>query len=60
VTARGPLSSPSLHVSRGAAKDPPGMISTLGNLVPGQGSGSQSILPNISIPLPNIPGLFGR
>ena len=62
VTARGPLSSPSLHVSRGTAKDPPGMMSTLGNLVPGQGSGSQSpsILPNIPIPLPNIPGLFGR
>jgi hypothetical protein len=62
VTARGPLSSPSLHVTRGAAKDPPGMLSTLGNLVPGQGGGSQSpsILPHISIPLPNIPGLFGR
>jgi hypothetical protein len=62
VTARGPLSSPSLHVSRGTAKDPPGVISTLGNLVPGQGGGSQSpsILPHIPIPLPNIPGLFGR
>ena len=63
VTARGPLSSPSLRVTRGTAKDPPGMASTLqtiGNLVPGQGGGSQSpsILPNI--PLPNIPGLFGR
>jgi hypothetical protein len=63
VTARGPLSSPSLHVARGTAKDPPGMVSTLpviGNLVPGQGGGSQlpSILPNI--PLPNIPSLFGR
>jgi len=38
-------------------------VSTLpiiGNLVPGQGGGSQSpsILPKI--PLPNIPGLFGR
>jgi uncharacterized protein involved in outer membrane biogenesis len=63
VTARGPLSSPSLNVTRGTAKDPPGMVSTLpiiGNLVPGQGGGSKSpsILPNI--PLPNIPGLFGR
>jgi len=63
VTARGPLASPSLRVTRGTAKDPPGMASTLpiiGNLVPGQGGGSQSpsILPNI--PLPNIPGLFGR
>ncbi len=65
VTARGPLSSPSLNVTRGTARDPPGMASTLpiiGNLVPGQGGGSQSpsILPNIPIPLPNIPGLFGR
>jgi hypothetical protein len=65
VTARGPLSSPSLNVTRGTAKDPPGMASTLpiiGNLVPGQGGGSQSpsILPKIPIPLPNIPGLFGR
>jgi uncharacterized protein involved in outer membrane biogenesis len=63
VTARGPLASPSLKVTRGTAKDPPGMVSTLpiiGNLVPGQGGGSQSpsILPNIS--LPSIPGLFGR
>jgi hypothetical protein len=52
-----------LRATRGTAKDPPGMASTLpiiGNLVPGQGGGSQSpsILPNI--PLPNIPGLFGR
>ena len=26
TTARGPLSSPSLNVVRGTAKDPPGMI----------------------------------
>ena len=39
MTARGPLSSPSLRVTRGTAKDPPGMASTLpiiGNLVPGR------------------------
>ena len=29
TTARGPLSSPSLNVTRGTAKDPPGMVSTL-------------------------------
>ena len=29
TTARGPLSSPSLNVVRGTAKDPPGMLSTL-------------------------------
>ena len=61
VTARGPLASPSLNVTRGTAKDPPGMASTLpviGNLLPGQGGSSRSPIPNI--PLPNIPGLFGR
>ncbi|CAN5671325.1 hypothetical protein BH11PSE3_BH11PSE3_47350 [soil metagenome] len=54
TTARGALSSPALNVTRGTAKDPPGMASTLpgvgavpgvgslpgiGNLLPGQGSG---------------------
>jgi hypothetical protein len=69
TTARGSMSSPSLNVTRGTAKDPPGMVSTLpgasnipgiGNLIPGQGSGQQqqrSPIPNIPIPLPNI---FGR
>ena len=72
TTARGPLSSPSLGVSRGTAKDPPGMASTLpipgvgnipgigsipgiGNIIPGQGGGQRSPIPNI--PIPNI---FGR
>jgi uncharacterized protein involved in outer membrane biogenesis len=69
TTARGPLSSPSLNVARGTAKDPPGMISTLpgvgnipgiGSLIPGQGGGQsggqqRSLIPNI--PIPNI---FGR
>jgi hypothetical protein len=63
TTARGPLSSPSLNVTRGTGKDPPGMASTLpgvgnipgiGNLLPGQGGGG-SLIPNI--PIPNI---FGR
>lgn len=70
TTARGSLSSPSLGVTRGAAKDPPGMISTLpgvgnvpgiGNLIPGQGGQQQqqqrSPIPNIPLPIPNI---FGR
>mgnify|MGYP001807701954 CR=1 FL=1 len=56
TTARGSMSSPSLNVSRGTAKDPPGMASTL----PGVQQLEQvprSIIPNIPIPIPNI---FGR
>ena len=56
TTARGSLSSPSLNVTRGTAKDPPGMASTLpgvdnipgvssipgvGSLLPGQGGQQQ-------------------
>ena len=74
TTARGPLSSPSLGVARGTAKDPPGMASTLpipgvGN-VPGVGSipGIGNILPGQGSgggqrsPIPNIPlpNIFGR
>jgi uncharacterized protein involved in outer membrane biogenesis len=67
VTARGPLSSPSLSLTRGTAKDPPGMVNTLpgvGALLPGQSSGSQQtpsrspLVPNI--PIPGVPNLFGR
>lgn len=60
TTARGAMSSPSLNVSRGTAKDPPGMASTLPGVqqieqvLPGQ---PRSVIPNIPIPLPNI---FGR
>lgn len=64
TTARGSMSSPSLNVTRGSAKDPPGMASTLPGaqqlqqleqqILPGQ---QRSIIPNIPIPLPNI---FGR
>ncbi len=59
TTARGSLSSPSLNVVRGTAKDPPGMVSTL----PGvkqleQVTVPRSPIPNI--PIPSIPGLFGR
>lgn len=64
TTARGAMSSPSLNVTRGTAKDPPGMASTLpgaqqlqqilpgGQQQPGQ---QRSLIPNI--PIPNI---FGR
>jgi uncharacterized protein involved in outer membrane biogenesis len=60
VTARGPLSSPSLGVSRGTAKDPPGFVNTLE-----QGAGAvtnpvKSILPNVPVPNIPIPNLFGR
>jgi hypothetical protein len=59
------MSSPSLNVSRGTAKDPPGMASTLPGaqqlqqILPGQQQPGQqrSPIPNIPIPLPNI---FGR
>ncbi|WP_422017420.1 AsmA family protein [Reyranella sp.] len=63
TTARGAMSSPSLGVSRGTAKDPPGMASTLPGaqqlqqleqVLPGQ---PRSLIPNVPIPLPNI---FGR
>ena len=60
TTARGPLSSPSLNVTRGTAKDPPGMINTLTNAIPGVGGGGgTSSLPSI-IPKIPIPSLFGR
>ncbi len=66
TTARGALSSPSLSVTRGTAKDPAGMTSTLpgvgnipgiGNLIPGQGGGQsggqqRSPIPNIPLPFP--------
>jgi hypothetical protein len=60
TTVRGSLSSPSINVVRGTAKDPPGMISTLPGVqqlqqVP---TPSRSLIPNV--PIPNIPGLFGR
>ena len=60
TTVRGPMSSPAFNVTRGTAKDPPGMLSTLPGVqqieqipVPGR-----SLIPNV--PLPNLPGLFGR
>ena len=60
TTVRGPMSQPSFNVTRGTAKDPPGMLSTLPGVqqieqipVPGR-----SLVPNI--PIPNLPGLFGR
>jgi uncharacterized protein involved in outer membrane biogenesis len=73
TTARGSLSSPVLNVTRGTAKDPPGMASTLGNipgvsdlpgvgsLLPGGGQQQQQQQRQRSlipgVPLPNI---FGR
>ncbi|MDP2329933.1 MAG: AsmA family protein [Reyranella sp.] len=60
TTVRGAMSSPSINVVRGTAKDPPGMLSTLPGVqqlqqVP---TPSRSLIPNV--PIPNIPGLFGR
>jgi hypothetical protein len=34
ATVRGPLASPSYGVSRGSARDPPGVVNTLTNTVP--------------------------
>jgi uncharacterized protein involved in outer membrane biogenesis len=55
TTARGPISSPSLGVSRGSAKDPPGFVNTLTNGITGGVQQAPSILPRIP-----IPNLFGR
>jgi hypothetical protein len=64
ATVRGPLASPSYGVTRGSAKDPPGMVNTLTNtvpsIIPGLGGGStgggqRSPLPNI-----HLPNIFGR
>ena len=61
TTARGPISSPSLNVTRGPAKDPPGFVNTLTNGITGGGNnsggggGGGSIIPKL--PFPNI---FGR
>jgi uncharacterized protein involved in outer membrane biogenesis len=70
LTMRGPLASPGYGVSRGPARDPPGMVNTLGNTVPnvipglggGGGSGGGGNTgggqrPTINLPIPNI---FGR
>jgi uncharacterized protein involved in outer membrane biogenesis len=73
ATARGPFSNLSYGAVRGTAKDPPGMVNTLGNAVPsiipglgGNQGGSQGgggnqggggQRPQINIPIPNI---FGR
>jgi uncharacterized protein involved in outer membrane biogenesis len=64
TTARGPISSPSLNVVRGTAKDPPGMVNTLTNAIPGLpggGGGGGTPQPSRS-PIPNIPipNIFGR
>ncbi len=61
TSVRGPTSNLSYNVSRGTAKDPPGMVNTLTNAIPGMGGGggggqqAPSIIPKI--PIPNI---FGR
>ena len=58
----GSLSSPSLNVVRGTAKDPPGFVNTLTNAGSQVISPVERIIPNVPIPsIPNpIPGLFGR
>jgi uncharacterized protein involved in outer membrane biogenesis len=58
ATVNGPFANPSYGVSRGSAKDPPGVVNTLTNGITGgggSGGGVQSIIPKL--PIPNI---FGR
>ena len=58
ATINGPFANPSYGVSRGSAKDPPGVVNTLTNGITGgggSGGGVQSIIPKL--PIPNI---FGR
>src|SRR5471030_2182153 len=56
TTARGPLSSPSLNVARGTAKDPPGFVNTLEQGASTVTNPIKSLVPN----LPSIPNIFGR
>jgi len=56
TTARGPLSSPSLNVARGTAKDPPGFVNTLEQGASTVTNPIKSLVPN----LPSFPNLFGR
>jgi hypothetical protein len=74
TTARGSLSSPALNVTRGTAKDPPGMASTLGNipgvsdlpgvgsLLPGGGQQQQQQQQRQRSLIPGVPlpNIFGR
>jgi len=55
ATINGPLASPSYGVSRGSAKDPPGVVNTLTNSVPNIIPGIGNVLPKVS-----IPNIFGR
>ncbi len=55
ATINGPLANPSYGVSRGSAKDPPGVVNTLTNSVPNVIPGIGNVLPKV--PIPNI---FGR
>ncbi len=55
ATINGPLANPSYGVSRGSAKDPPGVVNTLTNSVPNIIPGIGNVLPKV--PIPNI---FGR
>src|SRR6185436_8636002 len=64
TTIRGPTSNLSYNVVRGTAKDPPGMVDTLTNTIPGLGGGGGGAAPGQQrspIPgLPSIPNIFGR
>jgi hypothetical protein len=57
VTARGPLAAPSFAATRGSASDPPGIASILPNV---GGALPHISVPNVSIPVPHLPSIFGR
>ncbi|MBS0524607.1 MAG: AsmA family protein [Proteobacteria bacterium] len=60
ASINGPLSGPSYSVSRGSAKDPPGVVNTLTNAVPNIVPGVGNVLPKVPLPNLPLPNLFGR
>ena len=60
ASVNGPISSPGYSVSRGSAKDPPGVVNTLTNAMPSVIPNIGNVLPNVQLPHIPIPNLFGR
>ena len=62
ATINGPFANPSYGVTRGSAKDPPGVVNTLTNAVPNVVPGIGNVVPGVGNVLPKlpIPNIFGR
>jgi uncharacterized protein involved in outer membrane biogenesis len=60
ASVNGPISSPGYSVSRGSARDPPGVVNTLTNAIPNVLPGISNVLPRMQLPNIPIPNLFGR